>query len=87
MVVVDDVNVKKLGIMHAILSNFKCDWAKHIYDCLEYFVTKAGVEEGDKQLSVNVGYGFMLFYLLKLKGITLKLSSEVQLNTYLFKTS
>lgn len=47
-------------IMHDILSDYKYDWTKHVYDCLEYFVLKAGVVARDKELSVNVGYGFML---------------------------
>lgn len=83
----DDVSVKKLCVMHAILSDFKCDGAKHIFYCLEYFVTKAGVEVGDKELGVNVGHGFMISYMLKLKGIALKLGFEVHPNTYLFITS
>lgn len=35
----------------------------------------------------NIGYGFLLSYLLKLKGITLKPGSKLHLHTYLFKTS
>lgn len=68
-------------MMHVILSMHKCNCAKNIYDCLEYFVLKVEVEVGDKELEGNVGYGFMLFYLLKLKGIMMKPGK-----TYLFKT-
>lgn len=28
---IDDVNAEKLCLMHAILFNFTCDWAKHIF--------------------------------------------------------
>lgn len=65
--VVDDVSLEILCVMNAIISNFKCDCAKHVYDFLEYFVLKAGVEVVGKELKANVGYGFMISYLLKLK--------------------
>lgn len=84
---VDDVNAEKVGILSAILSNFKCHWANHIYNCLEYYVVKADVKEGDDELSVNVGYSFMIAYLLKLNGVNLKAGSEVYPHTYLFRTT
>lgn len=74
-------------LMHAILTNFKCDWAKHILDCLEYFVNKVAVNEDDRELAVNVGYGFMLSYLLSIKGVPLGKGLEVHPNAYLFKLS
>lgn len=58
-----------------------------MYDCLEYNVLKAGVETGDTELRGNVGFGFMVSYLLKLKGIVFRLGSEVQPHTYLFRTT
>lgn len=81
--IMDDVRSEKLCLLHAILSDFKCDWAIHIYDCLEYYVLKSGVEEGDTELRGNVGYGFMVSNLLKLNGIALKPGSEVNPHTYL----
>lgn len=53
--VVDDVNAEQMALMHAVISYFKCDWAKHIFDCLEYFINKAGIKDGDRELEVNVG--------------------------------
>lgn len=47
---------------------FKC---LDILDCLEYFVKKAAVNEGDREFEVIVGYGFMLSYFLSLKGVPL----------------
>lgn len=78
--VIDDVSAEKMCLMHVILCNFKCDWAKHIFDCLEYFIVKVGVVESEKELRCNVGYGFMVSYLLKLKGISLKSGSKVHPN-------
>lgn len=46
VVAVEDVSAEKLCIMHAILFNFNCDWAKHTFYYLEYFVVKVGVVEG-----------------------------------------
>lgn len=59
----------------------------HIYDCLEYFINKARVKDRDKELEVYVGYGFMLSYLLKLKGVPMGKGSEIHPNAYLFKPS
>lgn len=78
---VDDVNAEKVGLISAILNNFKCDWPKHIYGCLEYYGLKAAVKERDVELKVNVGYRFMLAYLLKLKGVSLKPGSEIHPHT------
>lgn len=60
VITIDDVSAEKLGVMHAFLLDFQCDQANQIFDCLEYFVLKAGVEAGDKELGVNVGYGFVV---------------------------
>lgn len=87
VVIVNDVNAEKMVVMHVVLSYFKCDWAKHIFDCLEYFINKVGVKDGDRELEVNVGYGFMLSYLQSLKVIPLGKGSEVQPNANLFKPS
>lgn len=84
---VDDVNVEKIGIQSAILSNIKCDWAKHIYNRLEYYVVEVDVKEGDEELFVNVRYGFMIAYPLKLKRVSLKAGSKVHPHTYLFRTT
>lgn len=84
---VDDISTETLCLLHAILNNVGCDWARHVYDCLEFYVLKAGVEESDSELKGNVGYSFMIYYLLKLKGIFLKPGLEVHPHTYLFKTS
>lgn len=84
---VDDVNFEKLALMHVVLFDYKCDWVMHIYNCLEYFINKVGVKDGDKELEVYVGYGFMLSYLLKLKGVLIGKGSEVHPNAYLFKPS
>lgn len=54
---------------------------------MEYFISKVGVKDGDKEFEVNVAYGFMLSYLLSLKGIPLGKGSEVHPNAYLFKPS
>lgn len=81
------MNTEKMALMHAILNNSKCDWAKHILNCLEYFINKVVVSEGDRELAVNVGYVFMISYMLKLKGVPLIKGSEIHPNAYLFKPS
>lgn len=48
---------------------------------------KAYSKEGDTELNVNVGYGFMVFHLLVLQGVPIGKESEVHPNAYLFKPS
>lgn len=44
-------------------------------------------EGGDIELNVNMGYGFMLAYILRLKGNKLKCGSEIHPHAYLFWTT
>lgn len=39
-----------------------------------------------KELNANVGYGFLIVQLLKLKGIRMSIGNEVHMNTHLFQT-
>lgn len=48
-------------------------------------MNKANMKEGDNELEVNVGYGFMFSHLLKLQGVPLGKGSEIHPNAYLFK--
>lgn len=82
--VMDYVNAEKFILMHAILSSSKYDWAKYVFECLEYYINKAAVTEGDKELEVNVGYGFMISHMLKLQDVPLGKGSEEHPNAYMF---
>ncbi|VFQ84247.1 unnamed protein product [Cuscuta campestris] len=50
---VDDVTPDKIKLLSAIMNNIKCNWARHIYNCLCHFVHKASVKSGDKELRYN----------------------------------
>lgn len=82
---VDDITSEKITRLHAILDNFKCDWAKHIFESLGMFGFK-GFKKGSKDLHANVGNGFMIAYLLGLKGVTLSEGSEINVQAFLFRT-
>lgn len=58
-----------------------------MFECLEYYVEKADVQEGDTELKVNMGYGFMISPLLVLQGVSTSKGSEVHPTAYLFKPS
>lgn len=83
----DDLNAENFALMHAKLSSIKYDLEKYIFECLEYYVNKVDVKEGDAEFEVKVGYGFMISHLLKLQGVPVGRGSEVHSNTYLFKPS
>lgn len=46
---VDDITTKKITLLHTILHNYKCDWARYIFNYLVMFVFK-GVNEGSNDL-------------------------------------
>lgn len=82
---VDDITSKKITMLHAILSNYKCGWTNHIFECLVMFIFK-GVKKGSKDLQANVDYVFMIAHLLRLKGVTLSEGSKINMQAYLFRT-
>lgn len=51
---VDDITTQKITLLHCIIHNYKCDWAKHIFDCLGMFIYKV-LKKGFKDLQENVG--------------------------------
>lgn len=81
----DGLNAEKFAMMHAVLSSIKYDWAK--YECLKYYINKENVKEGDAELDVNVGYGFMVSHLLKLQGVSTGKVFKGHPSAYLFKPS
>lgn len=38
---VDEITTDEIAILHAIISGYKCDWAKHSFNYLGVFITKS----------------------------------------------
>lgn len=83
---VDDITPDKVTILHAIVSNYKCGWTRYIYGCLVTFIQKVGVQ-GSGVIRTNVGYGFLISELLRVKGIKMSKGVEINPQTYLFRTT
>ncbi|XP_031116284.1 uncharacterized protein LOC116019999 [Ipomoea triloba] len=81
----DDVNLEIFTLLSAIMENYPCNWPQIIFNFLRSYVERA-VNVGSKSLNQKVGFGFLVQYLLHLKGIKLRPGVPVHRNTYLFKT-
>lgn len=55
----DEITLEKVTVLHAIISCYKCNWTRHIFNCLGTFILKA-ITLGAKIIQGNVGYGFLI---------------------------
>ncbi|XP_019171897.1 PREDICTED: uncharacterized protein LOC109167327 [Ipomoea nil] len=81
----DDVTAYMLATLSAIMTNYSLDWPQIIFNHLRAYVEKA-VDSDSKSLSQKVGYGFLVQYLLSLKGIKRRPGVPVHRNAYLCRT-
>lgn len=81
----DEITIDKITVLRAIISRYKCDWARHVFNYLGAFVLKA-ITLGSGVIQGNVGYGFLIAYLLKKKGVKMSEGVKIHSHTYMFKT-
>lgn len=80
----DDITPEKINVLSAIMSGYKCDWARHVFNCLRGFILKA-MKPGSRTIHSNVGFGFLIATLLKKKGIILSEGTDFHPSVYLFR--
>lgn len=66
----DDITPEKITIFGAVMSNYGCDGARNLFNCLGTFILKT-IKLGVPTISTNIGFGFMIATLLKRKGVQL----------------
>ncbi|MEQ5265866.1 hypothetical protein, partial [Escherichia coli] len=81
----DEINLDILKVLHAIWNNIKLDWAQIIFDSLSQQV-QSSVSSANQLISKKVGFGFVVQYILELKGLELREGREIHRNTYMGRT-
>lgn len=56
---VDEITLENVTVLKAIMPRYKCDWVRHIFNCLGTFILKA-ITPSLGVISGNMGFGFLV---------------------------